>query len=98
MNIIDNCTMELDNNGQEKYSLDEQQFGNCIDALNITITQRYKSKETIKTIDFEKTIDLLNAEINSLKDAYHQETMVDRKTVYSSMILEYLHAKKKLKE
>ena len=33
MNIIDNCTMELDNTGQERYSLDEQQFGKCVDTL-----------------------------------------------------------------
>ena len=55
-------------------------------------------KGTVKTINFERTIDLLDAEIDSLKDAYHQETITDRKTVYSSMILESLHAKKKLKE
>ena len=55
-------------------------------------------KGTVKTIDFERTIDLLDAEIDSLKDAYHQETIVDRKTVYSSIILESLHAKKKLKQ
>ena len=65
-------------------------------AMNFT--HCCKPKGTVKTIDFERTIDLLDAEIDSLKDAYHQETIVDRKTVYSSMILESLHAKKKLKE
>jgi len=40
MNIIDNCTMELDNTGQERYSLNGQQFGKCVDTLvkNINIT------------------------------------------------------------
>lgn len=33
MNIIDNCTMELDNTGQERYSLNEEQFGKCVDTL-----------------------------------------------------------------
>lgn len=33
INIIDNCTIELDNTGQERYSLDEKQFGNCVDTL-----------------------------------------------------------------
>lgn len=51
-----------------------------------------------KKYDFERTIDLLDDEIDSFKDAYHQESIVDRKTVYSSMILEILHAKKKLKQ
>lgn len=51
-----------------------------------------------KSYGFEKTIDLLDAEIDSLKDAYHQETIIDRKTVYSSMILETIKAKKKLME
>ena len=64
----------------------------------INVTHCCKPKGTVKTIDFERTIDLLDAEIDSLKDAYHQETIADRKTVYSSMILESLHAKKKLKE
>ncbi len=64
----------------------------------ITVTQCCTPKGTVKTIDFERTIDLLDAEIDSLKDAYHQETIVDRKTQYSSMILESLHAKKKLKQ
>jgi len=49
-------------------------------------------------MEFERTIDSLDAEIDSLKDAYHQETISDRKTVYSSMILETLHAKRKLKQ
>ena len=41
MNIIDNCTIELDNTGQERYSLDEQQFGKCVDTLvkNINVIQ-----------------------------------------------------------
>ena len=64
----------------------------------ITVTRCCTPKGTVKTINFERTIDLLDAEIDSLKDAYHQETITDRKTVYSSMILESLHAKKKLKE
>lgn len=55
-------------------------------------------KGTVKTIDFERTIELLDSEIDSLKDAYRQEKIIDRKTVYSSMILEILHAKKKLKK
>ena len=33
MNIIDNCTMDLDNTGKERYSLNEQQFGKCVDIL-----------------------------------------------------------------
>lgn len=45
MNIIDNCTMELDNTGQERYSLNEQQFGKCVDTLvkNINTIQCCKS-------------------------------------------------------
>ena len=41
MNIIDNCTMELDNTGQERYSLDEDQFGKVVDTLvkNIKVIQ-----------------------------------------------------------
>ena len=41
MNIIDNCTMELDNTGQELYSLNGQQFGKCVDTLvkNINVIQ-----------------------------------------------------------
>ena len=41
MNIIDNCTMELDNTGQERYSLDENQFGKAVDTLvkNIKVIQ-----------------------------------------------------------
>lgn len=64
----------------------------------ITVTHCCTPKGAVKTIDFERTIDLLDAEIDSLKDAYHQETIADRKTQYSSMILESLHAKKKLKQ
>lgn len=42
MNIIDNCTMELDNTGQERYSLDENQFGKVVDTLvkNIKVIQK----------------------------------------------------------
>jgi hypothetical protein len=42
MSIIDNCTMELDNTGQERYSLNESQFGEVVDTLvkNINNTQR----------------------------------------------------------
>ena len=41
MNIIDNCTMELDNTGQERYSLNENQFGKVVDTLvkNIKVIQ-----------------------------------------------------------
>ena len=41
MNIIDNCTMELDNTGQERYSMDESQFGKVVDTLvkNINVIQ-----------------------------------------------------------
>ena len=41
MNIIDNCTMELDNTGQERYSMDENQFGKVVDTLvkNINVIQ-----------------------------------------------------------
>ena len=41
MNIIDNCTMELDNTGQERYSLDETQFGKLVDTLvkNVKVIQ-----------------------------------------------------------
>ena len=41
MNIIDNCTMELDNAGQERYSLNEDQFGKVVDTLvkNIKVIQ-----------------------------------------------------------
>lgn len=67
-----------------------------LEAINVI--QCCTPKGTVKTIDFERTIDLLDAEIDSLKDAYHQETIADRKTQYSSMILETLHAKKKLKQ
>ena len=50
MNIIDNCTMELDNTGQERYSLNEKQFGKCVDTLvkNINAIQcctKLKDKE-----------------------------------------------------
>ena len=45
MNIIDNCTMELDNTGQERYSLNGQQFGKCVDTLvkNINVIHCCKS-------------------------------------------------------
>tara|TARA_R110000796_G_C14432950_1_gene421355 strand:- start:69 stop:332 length:264 start_codon:yes stop_codon:yes gene_type:complete len=45
MNIIDNCTIELDNIGQERYSLNGQQFGKCVDTLvkNINVIQCCKS-------------------------------------------------------
>ena len=33
MNIIDNCTIELDNTGQVRYSFNEYQFGKCVDVL-----------------------------------------------------------------
>ena len=33
MNIIDNCTIELDNTGQERYLMDENQFGKVVDTL-----------------------------------------------------------------
>ena len=33
MNIIDNRTTKLDNTGQERYCLNGQQFGKCVDAL-----------------------------------------------------------------
>jgi hypothetical protein len=41
VNIIDNCTMELDNTGQERYSMDENQFGKAVDTLvkNINVIQ-----------------------------------------------------------
>jgi len=43
MNIIDNCTMELDNTGQERYSLNENQFGKVVDTLvkniNVILTK-----------------------------------------------------------
>ena len=32
-NIIDNCTIELDNTGQERYSLDRKQFGDIVKTL-----------------------------------------------------------------
>tara|TARA_R110000782_G_scaffold70402_2_gene141447 strand:+ start:1294 stop:1548 length:255 start_codon:yes stop_codon:yes gene_type:complete len=33
MTMIENCTMGLDNTGQERYSLNEQQFGKVVDTL-----------------------------------------------------------------
>jgi len=41
MNIIDNCTMELDNTGQERYTLNEKQFGEVVETLvkNIKVIQ-----------------------------------------------------------
>ena len=41
MNIIDNCTIELDNTGQERYSLNEKQFGEVVETLvkNIKVIQ-----------------------------------------------------------
>ena len=44
-NIIDNCTIGLDNTGQDRYSLNEQQFGKCVDALvkSINVIQCCKS-------------------------------------------------------
>lgn len=41
INIIDNCTMELDNTGQERYSLNEKQFGDVVETLvkNIKVMQ-----------------------------------------------------------
>ena len=62
------------------------------------LNSRYTPEGAAKGIDFERTIDLLDAEIDSLKDAYHKEPIAERKTQYSSMILESLHAKKKLKQ
>ena len=41
MNIIDNCTIELDNTGQERYTLNEQQFAEVVEKLvkNIKVIQ-----------------------------------------------------------
>ena len=53
MNIIDNCTMELDNTGQERYSLNGQQFGKCVDTLvkNINVIHCCKSdSEQLKVL------------------------------------------------
>ena len=38
---------------------------------------------------FENTIELLEAEIDSLKDAYKSENNKEQATIYSSRILEY---------
>jgi hypothetical protein len=43
-------------------------------------------------MDFENTIELLEAEIDSLKDAYKTEPNQEKSTVYSSRILEYKKA------
>lgn len=58
MNIIDNCTMELDNTGQERYSLNEQQFGKCVDTLvkNINVIQCRKSDNLKKEINGNRNI------------------------------------------
>ena len=47
MNIIDNCTIELDNTGKERYSLDGNQFGELVDALvkNIKVMPRFSDEE-----------------------------------------------------
>ena len=39
MNIIDNCTIELDNTGQQRYILNEQQFGKVVETLVKNIKQ-----------------------------------------------------------
>jgi hypothetical protein len=49
-------------------------------------------------MEFENVIELIRADIDSLKDAYHQEKILDRKTVYSIRILECYKAIKLLKE
>jgi hypothetical protein len=49
-------------------------------------------------MDFEITIDLLNAEIDSLKDAYKTYSDKDVKTIYSSRILEHKKAITLLKQ
>jgi len=41
---------------------------------------------------FENTIELLEAEIDSLKDAYKSENNKEQATIYSSRILEYKKA------
>ena len=46
----------------------------------------------------EYAIEYLEAEIDSLKDAYHQETNVEMKTTYSSRIVDCKKAVKRLKE
>lgn len=61
MNIIDNCTMELDNTGQERYSLNEEQFGKCVDTLvkNISVIQCCKSdSEQIKCSGCKKPMNV----------------------------------------
>jgi len=49
-------------------------------------------------MNFEDTIDLLNSEIDSLKDAYKTEVVLGLKTIYSSRILELKRAIKILKQ
>ena len=39
MNIIDNCTIELDNTGQERYVLNEQKFVKVVETLVKNIKQ-----------------------------------------------------------
>lgn len=42
-NIIDNCTIELDKTGRDRYSLNDKQFSKCVDALvksiNVILTE-----------------------------------------------------------
>jgi hypothetical protein len=49
-------------------------------------------------MEFENIIGIIEAEIDSLTDAYKAETIQDRKTVYSSRILECKKAIKILSE
>jgi hypothetical protein len=49
-------------------------------------------------MEFENIIGIIEAEMDSLQDAYKQETIQDRKTVYSSRILECKKAIKILSE
>jgi hypothetical protein len=45
MTIIENCTMEFDNTGRERYSLNESQFGKVVDTLveNLSLSGVVKS-------------------------------------------------------
>jgi len=47
-------------------------------------------------MDFENVIELIEADIDSLKDAYHKEKILDRKSIYSMRILECKKAIKRL--
>lgn len=66
MNIIDNCTMELDNTGQKRYSLNEEQFGKCVDTLvkNINVIQCCMSKAVKLSLPDENEINSMQLEMD----------------------------------